>query len=255
LTDTETTRRIKRELLERLIDDRLLIQEARRKHLQVDPRAVEASLKVAEERYTKEQLLAELKRKGKTLESFRAETENLLLLNQLMRLEVLDRIAVSREEVDAYYQAHPQEFARPEEVRVRQIVTRTEDEAKDLRQQINNGADFEELARKHSLGPEGRQGGDLGYFPRGRMPPAMEQACFELWSNRVSNVVASPYGFHLFQLIDRRASRSLLLEEARPEIERKLQEQKSVEAESYYMRTLRERATIERDLNLLDAAH
>jgi parvulin-like peptidyl-prolyl isomerase len=67
--------------------------------------------------------------------------------------------------------------------------------------------------------------------------------------------VASPYGFHLFQLIDRRASRSLLLEEARPEIERKLQEQKSVEAESYYMRTLRERATIERDLNLLDAAH
>jgi parvulin-like peptidyl-prolyl isomerase len=255
LTDNDTAQRIKRDLLERMIDTRLLIQEARRKHLEVDPQLVKATMLVNSEQYPPEQLQQELAKKNKTMDSYRKETEELLLLDNLLKQEVLDRIAIDKDEVDKYYQAHQQEFVRPEEVRVRQIVTRTEQEAKDLRQKIQQGASFEELAKSSSLGPEAKQGGDLGYFPRGRMPPAIENASFDLWSNRVSAVVPSPYGFHLFQLIDRRSARTLSLEQGRPEIERILLEQKAKEAEAYYLRTLREKAKIERDLNLLDWAH
>ena len=194
-------------------------------------------------------------KQGKTAESYRRETEISLLQHKLLKREVVERIAVSREEVEKYYNEHRQEFRRPEEVRVRQIVTQTEEEAEDLRKQILRGTSFEELARKHSLGPEAKLGGDLGYFPRGRMPPAIEEACFKLWSSHVSRMVTSPYGFHLFQLVDRRPARELSLQDTQGEIENKLIAEKTREAEAYYLRTLREKTSIERDLSLLEKIH
>lgn len=253
--DKERANSLKRDLLERLIDTRLLLQEANRKRIVVDPKVAEASLDLARQEYPPGGLEEELLKKGKTVESFLRETGSSLLLRKLLQREVVDRIAVSREEMEKYYREHGDQFRKPEEVRVRQIVTRTEEEAENLRKMIMRGASFEELARKHSLGPEAKEGGDLGYFPRGRMPPAIEEACFKLWSSHVSRVASSPYGFHLFELIDRRPARELSLEEARPEIERKLVDEKTREAETYYIRSLREKASIQRDLSLLDKVH
>lgn len=253
--DKERAGSLKRDLLERMIDTRLLLQEARRKRIVLDPKVAEASLDLSRRGYPPGGLEEELLKKGKSLEDYLKETGSSLLLRKLLKREVVDRIAVSQEEVEKYYNENQDQFRKPEEVRVRQIVTRTEEEAEKLRKMIMRGASFEELARKHSLGPEARDGGDLGYFPRGRMPPAIEAACFKLWSSHVSRVVASPYGFHLFQLVDRRAARELSLEDAREEIERKLVDGKTREAEVYYIRSLREKASIQRDLSLLDKVH
>ena len=253
--DKERASSLKRDLLERMIDTRLLLQEADRKRIVLDPKVAEASVDLARREYPPGGLEEELLKKGKSVESYLKETGSSLLLRKLLKREVVDRIAVSREEVEKYYQEHSDQFRKPEEVRVRQIVTKTEEEAEKLRKMILRGVSFEELARKHSLGPEAKKGGDLGYFPRGRMPPAIEEACFKLWSSHVSRVAASPYGFHLFQLVDRRLARELSLEEAHPEIERKLVSEKTREAETYYIRSLREKASIQRDLSLLDKVH
>ena len=251
----ERANSLKRDLLERMIDTRLLLQEARRKRIVLDPHVAETSLDLARREYPPGGLEEELLKKGKSVEDYLKETGSSLLLRKLLKREVIDRIAVSREEVEKYYEEHRDQFRKPEEVRVRQIVTKTEEEAEKLRKMILRGASFEELARQHSLGPEAQKGGDLGYFPRGRMPPAIEEACFKLWSSHVSRVAASPYGFHLFQLVDRRPARELTLEEAGREIERKLVDEKTREAETYYIRSLREKASIQRDLSLLDKVH
>jgi peptidyl-prolyl cis-trans isomerase C/foldase protein PrsA len=253
--DKERANSLKRDLLERMIDTRLLLQEARRRRIVLDPKVAEASLDLARREYPPGGLEEELLKKGKSVEAYLKETGSSLLLRKLLKREVVDRIAVSREEVEKYYNEHRDQFRKPEEVRVRQIVTKTEEEAGKLRKMVLRGASFEELARKHSLGPEAKKGGDLGYFPRGRMPPAIEEACFKLWSSHVSRVAASPYGFHLFQLVDRRAARELTLEEARAEIESKLADDKTREAETYYIRSLREKASIQRDLSLLEKVH
>jgi parvulin-like peptidyl-prolyl isomerase len=254
-TDRERAQRIKRELLERMIEIRVLLQEARRKRIVLDPKVVEASMAMITRGYPAGDVVEDLMKKGKTMEEYRADTERSLLLHKLLKREVIDRIAVSREEIEKYFREHPQDFRKPEEVRVRQIVARSDQDAEKIRKEILRGASFEEMAREHSLGPEAEQGGDLGYFPRGRMPPVIEEACFKLWSNHVSRVTASPYGFHLFQLVDRRPARELSLQEAWPEIERTLVEEKTREAEAYYIRTLREKASIERDLALLETIH
>ena len=253
--DKERASGLKRDLLERMIDTRLLLQEARRRRIVLDPKVAEASLDLARREYPPGGLEEELLKKGKSVEDYLKETGSSLLLRKLLKREVVDRIAVSREEVEKYYNEHRDKFRKPEEVRVRQIVTKTEEEAENLRKMVLRGASFEELARKHSLGPEAKKGGDLGYFPRGRMPPAIEEACFKLWSSHVSRVAASPYGFHLFQLVDRRPARELTLDDAGAEIERKLVDEKTREAEVYYIRSLREKASIQRDLSLLDKVH
>ncbi|MBW1806736.1 MAG: peptidyl-prolyl cis-trans isomerase [Deltaproteobacteria bacterium] len=251
-SSTKGSNRIKRELLERIIDTRLLLQEARKKRIVLDPEILEASIKLIFDQYPPGGMEEELLRKGKSLKAYRQEKERSLLLYKLLKREIVDRIAVSHQEVEKYFLDHQSDFREPEQVRVRQIVTKAEEEAEKIRKLILRGESFVQLAKMHSLGPEAKQGGDLGYFPKGRMPPAIEEACFKLWSSHVSKVVTSPYGFHLFQLVDRRPARELTLEQASQAIEQKLTAEKIREAESYYIRTLREAASIERDLSLLE---
>jgi peptidyl-prolyl cis-trans isomerase C len=255
LAINERTGTIKRELLERMIDFKLLLQEAKKKRIVLDPKVIEASVKLISDQYPPGGIEEELLKQGKSLETYKQDTRTSLLLHKLLKREVVDRIAVSHQEIAKYYQEHINDFREPEQVRVRQIVTKSEDEAAELRKRILRGESFEALARDHSLGPEAKDGGDLGYFPKGRMPPDIEEACFNLWSSHVSKVVGSPYGFHLFQLVDRRPARELSLEAATPEIERRLTMEKTREAEAFYIRTLREGASIERDLSLLDRLH
>jgi peptidyl-prolyl cis-trans isomerase C/foldase protein PrsA len=249
----ETARKAKRDLLERMIDERLLLQEARQRRVHVDPALVGASLSLLAREYPREELAAALERTGRSPEQYQADSLATLTILRLLKQEVLDRIAVSREDVEQHYQQNRDRFVRPETVRVLQIVTRTEAEAEELRKQIvQRGVSFEELARLHSLGPEAARGGDLGFFPRGRMPPTIEEVAFKLWPGQVSKVTPSPYGFHLFKLIESRPARALPLEEASAEIERTLIQERSREAERFFVRELREKGVIERDVRLLD---
>jgi parvulin-like peptidyl-prolyl isomerase len=255
-TSNESAGRIKRDLLERLIDKHLMLQEAHKKRIVIDPQLVDASVRLIQQEYPDGGLEEYLASKGLDLERYRRETETSLVIQRLIKQDVVDRIAISREDVQTYYEQNRDKFLRPEEVRVKQIVTRTQEEAEGLRKQILRGASFEELARQHSLGPEGLKGGDLGYFPRGRMPPEIEEVCFKLWpGTKASQVIESPYGFHLFQLVDKRPARELSLDEAREEIERALLDSRTKEAERFYIRSLREQASIDRDLQLLDRIH
>lgn len=86
---------------------------------------------------------------------------------------------------------------------MRSTATRSKDEAKsqieDMKSQIEGGADFAELAKKHSDCPSGQEGGDLGAFPRGAMVPEFEQAAFSLEPGQTSGVVETAFGYHLIQ--------------------------------------------------------
>ncbi len=252
----QTANRIKRDLLERLIDRHLLLQEAARKRINLDPKLVDASIHLLKQEYPHDGLVKQLESKGRDLQRYRLETETSLIIHRLLKQEVIDRIAISREDIQKYYERHRDRFVRPGEVRVRQIVTRTKEEAEQLRKKILRGASFEEMAKKHSLGPEAVKGGDLGYFPRGRMPREIEEVCFKLWAgSRASKVIESPYGFHLFKLVDKRSARELSLGAARAEISRALLDERTEEAERFYIRSLREQASIERDLQRLERIH
>jgi peptidyl-prolyl cis-trans isomerase C len=94
---------------------------------------------------------------------------------------------------------------RPEaEVRARHILVKTEQEAKDLVAALKGGADFTELAKKSSDGPSSQTGGDLGYFSRGQMVKAFEEAAFALDAGQISAPVQSEFGWHVIKVEDKR---------------------------------------------------
>ncbi|DAA97549.1 TPA: peptidylprolyl isomerase [Candidatus Gastranaerophilales bacterium HUM_9] len=85
-------------------------------------------------------------------------------------------------------------------VRASHILVQTKEEADKLLEEINNGADFGELAKEHSMCPSKRDGGDLGFFGRGMMVKPFEDAAFELEVDQVSMPVETQFGWHLIKL-------------------------------------------------------
>jgi peptidyl-prolyl cis-trans isomerase C len=108
---------------------------------------------------------------------------------------------------------------KPEaEVRARHILVKTEQEAKDLIAQLKGGADFAELAKKSTDGPSSTTGGDLGYFSRGQMVKAFEDAAFALESGQISAPVQSDYGWHVIKVEDKRSRPVPSFEEVKDQI-------------------------------------
>jgi len=89
-------------------------------------------------------------------------------------------------------------------VRASHILVKTEEEAKDLYEKIQNGADFAELAMEHSLCPSKRDGGDLRFFGRGMMVKPFEDAAFDMEVGQVSEPVQTQFGWHLIKLTDKK---------------------------------------------------
>jgi len=148
------------------------------------------------------------------------------MIEKLISRDVLRNVHVPASEVRRYYHENPQEFERPEQVRVRQIVVATEVEAQAILDKLQNEkADFATLARQRSTAPEAEEGGSLGYFAMGDMPGEFN-VVFGLPKGGISGVVKSPYGYHIFKLEDKRRAGKVGLEEASREIIEKLSRQK-----------------------------
>jgi peptidyl-prolyl cis-trans isomerase C len=169
-------------------------------------------------------------------------------VERLFEQEVFPPIQVVDAEVERQYAERASEFQEPERVRVLQIVVATRDEALQLRDRLRkNPQTFAEVARKSSIAPEGKNGGDLGYIGKGAGFPEVFDACFAMPLNVVSDVTPSPYGFHLFKVVDRRGAQKRTFEQARPEIAEKLLREKRARAQQDYLVALRGRARIEID--------
>lgn len=131
---------------------------------------------------------------------FIAERE---LHNLYFKRHVVD--AVTDDEVKARYEKEIAALPKQEEVRARHILVKTEDEAKAVIAELDKGKDFVELAKEKSTDPNKSEGGDLGYFTKGRMVPEFEQAAFAMEKGTYSKTpVKTQFGFHVIKVEDKR---------------------------------------------------
>jgi parvulin-like peptidyl-prolyl isomerase len=245
---------LRRRVLDELVDRALLLQEARARSIVVGQDQVErAFLRIraeypgthfddllAQERLSQTQLKARLKEQ--------------LAIERLFEDEVFPRLSVVDAEIERYYADHVADFQEPERVRVLQVVVATRDEAQQLRDKLRrNPQTFADVARKSSIGPEGKNGGDLGYIGRGAGFPEVFDACFTMPLNVVSDVVPSPYGFHIFKVLDRKGAQRRTLDQAKGTIAEKLSREKRARAQEEYLKSLRQRAKIQVDEKALAA--
>ena len=132
---------------------------------------------------------------------------------------------VSPADVQAYYDQHQGDFKSGEEVRVRQILVNDETLARQLREELKNGASFAELSAKHSRAPNAKRGGEIGFVSRGELPKMFEEEIFRLKPGEISDVIRTETSFHIFQIDERRPAGMLDLAEAAPLIQTRLREE------------------------------
>lgn len=121
-------------------------------------------------------------------------------VNQITDAQVTD------DAIQAAYDAQFAEFQGEDEFNASHILVATEDEAKEIKAQLDDGADFAELAKEKSTGPSGPNGGALGWFGKGQMVPEFEQAVIGLEKGQVSDPVQTQFGWHVVILNDKRKS-------------------------------------------------
>jgi peptidyl-prolyl cis-trans isomerase C len=137
-------------------------------------------------------------------------------IEKLMATAMPGVAAVTAEEVDAFISQHREQLAMPETLRARHILlafgTNDTAEAKAgrrktaevIRDELVEGADFATLAQQRSDCPSRQRGGDLGYFPRGKMVKSFEDAAFSQELDAIGHVVETPYGYHIIQVTERK---------------------------------------------------
>jgi len=164
---------------------------------------------------------------------------------------VSNSIQVSDADVQAYYNAHRDEYRTPERVHARHILLSITNKPKDeipkikaqaeaLDKQLKAGADFAELAKKNSQDPGSAQkGGDLGWVSRGQMVKPFEDAVFTLQPKQISDVVTTEYGFHIVEVLEKQAAHVQTLDEVKPAI----------------IAMLRNQTVFDRMQDLIDKAH
>jgi peptidyl-prolyl cis-trans isomerase C len=234
----------KRALLDTLVLRMLLLQEARRVQVAVSPEEVDRGVLRLSSDYPAGNFNEVLAQGQLSLSELKARETVRLTIEKLFAAQVYPRVGVTEEELRTWYAAHEAEFTVPDMVRAAQIVVKGLDEARRLQGMLRSGKSFAELARLYSLSADAKVGGDLGFFPRGRMPPAFDQVAFSLPTGQVSDVVETEYGYHLFRVLERRPGRKPELAEVRNQVEARLMERKRAEAQAEYEQQLRAKAQL-----------
>jgi parvulin-like peptidyl-prolyl isomerase len=189
---------LKKQFLKQLIDRELVLGEASRLNIQITPDELDAAMTEVRGSYSEEEFSNVLEKTGKTLESWIAALRLRLLTTKVAKVAQTSQVQVSDSECEKYYKDHREDFRRPVEIRARQMLFKTRDEANKVLKLLKEGGDFATLAHKYSQSPDRENGGALGYFSAGHLPIEFDEVLFKLPVRQFSDPVESPYGFHLF---------------------------------------------------------
>jgi peptidyl-prolyl cis-trans isomerase C len=207
----------KRNVLDQIISEKLLIQEAKNKGLEQDK---------------------------DVLEQIKNTTEQ-ILVQSLIEKEIIGKVKVEDQEALTYYEANKDNFITKEQVYLYNILVETEEVAQDILEKLKAGGDFIELAKEKSTGPSAAEGGDLGYISKGDLIPEIENVVFALEIGSISDIIKSQYGFHILKVTDKKPEVLKTFEEVKEEITPTLLSTKQKEAFDNLLEELKSQVTIE----------
>lgn len=249
--NTEQLNSIKRDLLNQLIERRLLLHEAQANNILVNDAELNEAIERIKADYPKDKFEEILKAENLTYDKWKARLREDLVIKKVLTAVVDSQIAASDAEIKKYFNTHKGEFDRKEEIRVRQIVVAKEEEASAIRKQLLSGADFAKLAQEKSLTPDKAKGGDLGFFSKGGSMPEEFDIAFSLRTGEISSVVKTPYGFHIFGVEEKRSARKTSYNEAVPEIKKLLMQEKREMRYREWLAELRVKKGVKIDYDVL----
>ncbi|MFO8191526.1 MAG: peptidylprolyl isomerase [Bacillota bacterium] len=233
------------EALDELVTRELIEQEAVAKGIVVNNEDIDAEIKtIVDENFngSEEELQSVLEYYGITMDSLRNDARLNLLIEKLAE----QRIDISEEKARQFFEDNSDLFDQPEEIEARHILVETEEEAVEVTARLNEGEDFAALAQEYSTDQSNKdEGGYLGYFGRGEMVEQFEIAAFNLDVGEISEPVATEFGYHIVEILDRREEEKAVYEEVSDEVFEMMADEQMNEEINLILQELHEKAEIE----------
>jgi parvulin-like peptidyl-prolyl isomerase len=253
-------REIKEELLDQMIDEKLMLQKSEKEGIRITSTEVDQGIDEIRARFGNEvEFQNEISRQGLAGEEFRENIKNQLmvikLINQLVKSDISPP---TEEEIEKYYKKHEQEMVSPEQVRARHILIRTTEERsqEEAKKKINeihkivqkDPDKFSVFAEKHSEGPSAKQGGDLGYFAKGDMVKEFEEVAFNMEVGEISRPVKTRFGYHIIKVVGKKSSEKKTFAEVKDRLKNLLFQMNMEKEYEKFLRKLRDEAKISKTL-------
>ena len=223
------TEEVRKELLNQMIENKLILQEAKKANIAVDDNEVEQRLKDVKSRFPSEDIFyAEIEKSGVSTDVLKRRYKENIMMGKLVDHEVRGKVVVTPTEIEGYYKKHSEELKAPESVHLRGIVLRfdannTEDAVKqkadDVVKLAREGRDFGELANTYSQGAKSKEAGDFGFVEKGQMRQDFEKVIFSLKPGEVGDPIKTDTGYFIFKVEEKKDSYVRSLTEARSDIE------------------------------------
>ncbi|MCF8128877.1 MAG: peptidylprolyl isomerase [Deltaproteobacteria bacterium] len=249
---------LEKDSLDKLIGIQLLYQASKKAGNTVDDKQVDEKFAQFRKRFPSEEAFKKAMGEWHVTEAdMKAELKKGMVTEALVTKKFVDKTTVSEEKAKAYYDSHPQFFKQPEKVKASHILIKVKPDAseaekaeamkkiKKVQEQLKKGDDFAEVAKKSSEGPSAPKGGDLGYFGRGQMVGPFEETAFSLEPGKVSDVVTTPFGYHLIKVADKKPASTIPFDSVKPRIEQYLKQEEVQKEIKKYIDNLRKEAKVE----------
>ena len=192
-----------------------------------------------------------------TEKQFKAFTRKNIVIDNLLQKEVLGKISVSEADAKKFYDENQDKFKAPEQTRASHVLItvdqkatpeekkKAKEKADAIRKRVAGGEDFAAVAKAESKCPSAAKGGDLGYFGKGQMVPAFEEAAFSLKPGQISEVVETQFGYHVIKVTDRKQAETVKFNDVKDKIKDYLKNQQAQKPMADYVENLRKQAKIE----------
>jgi len=228
-------KKAEKDLLDALIQEKLLLQKATELGFGAN---VDIQVTAAVERLRKENNIKDMQdferalaQQGMTLAGFRERIRRRIITDGLIQEFVGSRITLLSTEVERYYKEHAQEFTKPAEVTLSEIIIPVEGnegeaKANDVRKRAMQGEAFATLASQYSKGPTASKGGGIGTYVTAKLNIEIARAIAQLKEGDVSTVLKTKEGFVIYRVDGRKAAAVTPLEEVKQEIQTRLYRQK-----------------------------
>jgi peptidyl-prolyl cis-trans isomerase SurA len=204
----------RQDALNRLIEEKLILQEAKKRKVIVEDPEIEERIDDVKRRFNSdEEFYQAINASGVTIARLKKKYEEQIMMRKLVNAIISSRVSISPTQVTAYYYGNIKDFSAPDTVRFKVLLIKPSEEetlnsarrvTESVLKRINEGEDFDMLVREFSQGPNTDIGGDMGYMPAGSTIPEIEDAVSGLSPDEVSGIIEAGSGFYIVKVLDKK---------------------------------------------------
>lgn len=247
--DQETAKQFKEQILEGLITEKLIAQEAKKKKIKVTDKEVSKEIDNIKKMFKTEQEFNDaLQKQNMDEKDLLKNVENNLLLERV-KAKVIGEVKITDTQAKEHYDKNKDQFKVGDQVDVSHVLVKDEKTAKEVKEKLDKGEDFAALAKEYSTDDSNKdKGGSLGFITKEQVVPEFGNAAFKLKKGEISGPVKTEFGFHIIKLNDTKKASTKSFEEVKELIISQLTEEEKSKLFNTWLDEVRKKAKITRSL-------